>query len=886
MAGLSLCASSAFVDCGAETLPRNEERSAASSYLPEAFAQDPDRLARFQREAQVLASLNHPGIAAIYGLEDSGDTKALVLELVEGPTLADRIKRGPIALDEALPIAKQTAEALEAAHEAGVIHRDLKPANIKVRDDGTVKVLDFGLAKALDPSPTGDPSQSPTLTAMATQMGVIMGTAAYMSPEQARGKTVDKRTDIWAFGCVLFEMLIGERLFQGEDTSEVLARVIRDQPPWQRVPARMKRLLKKCLEKDSRRRLRDIGDAWELTGGDSPGDLPTASRNVRVPGGWAVAGVAMAALAGLGYAHFGEDVPAAEQVRFVVGGPAGADVAAVSVSPDGRHLAFVARNSNGDNQVWVRSLAAFESQALSGTEGAVRNGLFWSPDSRFIGFTSQGQLRKVELGGASQQTVCDVEGFLGGAWSPDGVIVFGALRGLMQVPDAGGTPSLLTAGGGGVLERDGYPWFLPDGRHFVYWRGSTDTATTGIYLGSLDTESEKQSSTPILLSGSPAVFARAPAGAVTGQRGDSTGGFVLFERQGSLMAQPFDTDQLALDGEAVFVAGDVTPGPEVFVGRRFSTSTTGVLAYRSGGAGAGRSRLLWYDREGGAVGQVGLPDAYGGIQLAPDGDHVVVDIRREAGVYHSWVGDLDREVFSRIKPGDVSEFGAVASAEGRVALTMSLDGGLGDIYGGVLNGAGTPELWVDNDNEKHSNHFSPDGRFLVYDEHHPTRRQDLWILPFGPDGKPSGDPIPFLITPADESFGQFSPDGRWIAYHSDESGRQEVFVRAFSPDDISSISTRREQVSTTGGTRPRWSHDGTELYYISADDYMMAVLVATEMELEPGVPVRLFEMPLVRPSFFLYDVGADGRFLINTAGESTEAGIPQIAVVTNWTPGP
>ena len=676
-------------------------RQVALKILPEAFADDPDRLARFQREAQVLASLNHPGIAAIYGLEDSESQKALVLELVEGPTLADRIARGPIPLDEALPIAKQIAEALEAAHEAGVIHRDLKPANIKVRDDGTVKVLDFGLAKALDPSPTGDPSQSPTLTAAATQMGVIMGTAAYMSPEQARGKPVDKRADILAFGVVLYEILTGDRLFHGEDTSEVLAKVIRDHPSFLRVPAPLHRLLKKCLAKDPRYRLRDIGDAWELVEEDAPSGRMTAVRmasSTRVA--LTVTGASLVALAGFGYVYLGQQSPVAEQARFSIDGPAGAGADAISVSPDGRHVAFVARDADGQDQVWVRSLTAVDIRALAGTEGAARSGLFWSPDSRFVGFVSQRRLRKVRLTGEPPLTVCNLDGeFRGGAWSPDGVVIFGSGgRGLMQVLDSGGTPSPLTVFDGTVRQFEGQPSFLPDGRHFLYLRVTGDPETTGIYLGSLDTDPEEQNSERLLASESAAVFALAPDG--DGSRNsDSPSGYLSFERDRSLMAYPFDAERLTLEREAVSIASDLGSGRVAARGHRYSASMTGVLAYRRGAAEAGMSRLLWYDRGGGVVGQVGSAGAHLSLHLTPGGDQVLVSTEGVPGVEHSWVGDLERNVFTRVNPGETPELASVASADGYVTVTLARGGAAGDIYAGVLNGVGAPELWVENANE-------------------------------------------------------------------------------------------------------------------------------------------------------------------------------------------
>ena len=346
------------------------------------------------------------------------------------------------------------------------------------------------------------------------------------------------------------------------------------------------------------------------------------------------------------------------------------------------------------------------------------------------------------------------------------------------------------------------------------------------------------------------------------------------------MAQSFDVDELMFDGEAVPVAGELTPGSERLVGHRYSASGTGVLVYRSGGAGIRNSRLLWHDRRGNQVGQVGSPDAYTGVHLAPDGERVAVHTFNAEGVRHSWMGDLGRDFFTRIYPGDVPDYAAVPSATGHVAVTMVRDQAVGDIYGGVPNETGPPRPWVENANVKHSNNFSPDGRFLIYDEHDPiVSAQDLWILQIGTDGAALGEPIPFLTTPADESFGQFSPDGEWIAYYSDDSGQQEIFVRGFSPESDPPFSATREQISTAGGGKPRWSRDGTELYYVSFDGYMMAVPIETGSGRRFGVPKQLFEMPRVSVAFFSYDVSTAGRFLIVTAEESTERAV----VVMNWT---
>ena len=472
------------------------DRDVALKVLPQAFTDDPDRLARFEREAKVLASLNHPNIGHIYGLEEAEGQKALVLELVEGPTLADRIKQGPIPVDEALPIAKQIAEALEAAHEQGVIHRDLKPANIKVRDDGTVKVLDFGLAKALDPHPEGDPSQSPTLTAAATQMGVIMGTAAYMSPEQARGKTVDKRADVWAFGVVLFEMLSGRKPFPGDDVSQTLARVIDKEPDWQTVPAEtpaLARLLRRCLEKDPRRRLQASGEARvqieDLIGGAREtatigGSAVEVSHRERVTRVVALV-LAVIAVGAVSIAAWfaSRPAPAGPEMHLELSTPPDPTLVSLAVSPTGRKIVFVG-SDQGQASLWVRSLETGQTRVLAGTQGALLP--FWSPNSRSIGFFADGQLKRVEIDGSSIQTLAPARGGRGGTWHDDDTILFApaATGALFRVPATGGDVVQVTTV---AAEQNDHrsPQFLPGGRRFLYYaRGSP--GASGVYVGQLD----------------------------------------------------------------------------------------------------------------------------------------------------------------------------------------------------------------------------------------------------------------------------------------------------------------------------------------------------------------------------------------------------------------
>ena len=814
---------------------------------------------RFEREARAVAALNHPNICTLY---DVGPNY-LVMEYIEGEA-----PKGPMPLEEALRIAAQIRDALDAAHEKGIIHRDLKPANIKIKPDGTVKVLDFGLAK-VTPASAGDSdaANSPTLTIGATQAGMIVGTAAYMSPEQARAKTVDKRADIWAFGVVLHEILTGQQMFAGEDGGHTLAAVIMKEPDLSAVPPSVRRLLERCLEKDPKKRLRDIGDAWQLLDvGQAHGLSPTGHGPVPQPWPWITTAALTLIAAALAFIHLREQPPPAPQpVVFQISPPDKSAINGVSVSPDGRMVAFTARNPDGRTLLWVRSLVAPEARPLgvevSGTT------LFWSPDQNFIGFGAPGnpaKLKKIEVTGGSPQTICDLPGTpRGAAWSPAGIIVFGTVRGgLMQVSANGGTPSPLTLfDRSGFTDFHGNPTFLPDGRHFLYQRASGIAERQGIFLGSLDTKPEQQSSHRLVATENAAVYARAS-------------GQLVFEREGALMAQRFDSGRLELTGEASRVADNIPSGAPPL----YSASANGVLAYETGAASAANSRLVWYDRQGKALGQVGPPGSYSvGLLLSPDGKRVIVE-KRANGAQHVWTADVSRGVFSRLNAGETVESIGPISADGRVAFSSTMNGAVGDIYASFVNGVGPPELWAKSNLVMHPNAFSPDGRFLIYDVHDPERRQDLWILPTSGDRKP----IPFLTTPADETFGQFSPDGKWIAYDSDESGRREVYVQGFAPDRVPAAAVGKWLISSAGGNKPRWRHDGKELFYLALDGKMMAVPVKSAATFEPGVAIPLFEAHVV--GFVAYDVSPDGRFLINTPVESDAPSTP-ITVVLSWQAG-
>jgi len=855
-------------------------REVAIKVLPEAFAQDPDRMARFAREAQVLASLNHPNIAAIYGVED----RALVMELVEGPTLA-----GPMAVEEALPIARQIAEALEYAHEKGIIHRDLKPANIKVTPEGRVKVLDFGLAKALSSEGSaGDPASSPTLTMRATVAGVIVGTAAYMSPEQARGAAADKRADIWAFGVVLYEMLTGRQIFGGDTISDSLAAVLKSDPDWSALPAEtppaIRRLLRRCLERDRKRRLPDIADArLEIDEAPEVGQA-IASRGLPLTDTrsglrWWNAALAAVALAGMAVAviHFRETTPPPAPVRFQIPAPEKTSFGnyGMAVSPDGRRLAFIALGAAGQSMLWVRPLDSVAAQALPGTEGAAFLP-FWSPDSRYLGFLVQGKLKKIEATGGPPQTLCDFPGTLiGGSWSRDGVIIFGAPdSGLYRVPQAGGVPTKLTTleaswGELGHLR----PWFLPDGQHFLYINRTTRAEDQAIYLATLDGSSRKR------------LVDAKQAGVYAPPEPGSENGHLLFLREGILMAQSLDSRRFELVGEPFPVAELV--GSTLALGY-FSVSANGMLAYRSGASGSGR-QLVWFDREGKPQGTLGPPATYNDLAISPDGKRVAAGQLDSTGNWDIWMLDVARGVPTRFTFDPAQDQYPVWSPDSKRLVFASNrgTGGTFDLYRKDVGTSANEELLYKSGATVGLRPFgwSPDGNHLLYSVNDPKTRYDLWVLPNPAGNSAERKPAPYLQTPFDETQGQFSPDGRWIAYTSDASGvgQYQIYVQSF-PRGAGEF-----QISTgAGGTQPRWRRDGKELFYIGADGKLMAVEVKTAPRFEAGVPRPLFDTRMVyaglRNVFFFYDVAPDGkRFLINTAFNAAEGPAAEpITVVLNW----
>ena len=831
------------------------KREVALKVLPDFFAGDPDRMARFQREAEVLASLNHPNIGSIYGLEESDGVRALAMELVEGPTLADCIARGPMPLKDALPIGKQIAEALEYAHEKGIIHRDLKPANVKITPEGRVKVLDFGLAKLLaNETALADPTISPTMTMRATMAGVIMGTAAYMSPEQASGKPVDKRADIWSFGVVLWEMLTGKRLFDGETVSHTLADVLRGPIDLDRLPdgtpVAVRELLRRCMDRDVKNRLRDIGEARVLL--ENPHSVASgfpASLPPRRPFAWmALSAFLLLALAALAAVHFRPASPPQQRrVRLQVPPPGKSDVRSFQLSPDGSYLAFTAPQE-GRTLLFVRPLDSLESQVLPGTDDATHP--FWSPDSASIGFFAQGKLKRIALTGGPPQTLCNAYRGGGGTWNGDGEIVFAGLgTPLSRVPATGGVPAPIAK----LVGR--FPKFLPDGRRFLFSAyGAPENS--GIYVGSLDAAPP----TRILPDLSNAAYT--PAGA------SGRGGYLLFRREGTLMAQRFDPDRLRLTGDIFPLAEQVAPqlggyGP-------FTVSDNGVLAYRSG---AQVNQLVWMDRTGAPTQSVGSPGEFNNFRLSPDEKRIAFDrTDAQSSNLDIWTLDMARGVASRLTSDLAVDNLPIWSPDGLRILFPSRRSGAFDLFIKSATGAGQEELLIKLGTPTGwGTDWSRDGRFVMYQIPDPRTGQDLWISPQSGDRKP----FPYLQTQFDEQEGRFSPDGHWVAYVSDETGSDEIYVQAFP------LSGGKWRISSGGGSEPEWRKDGLELFYVAADQNLMAVSIKLGSTVDAGKAKSLFPVP-VRAFRRSYAVSGDGqRFLtIRPAGETHP-----ITVVLNWQAG-
>jgi eukaryotic-like serine/threonine-protein kinase len=852
------------------------DRAVAIKILPEAFAADTERIARFQREAKTLASLNHPNIAHIHGLEESNGGRALVMELVEGEDLAQRIARAAIPVDEALPIAKQMADALEAAHEQGIIHRDLKPANIKVRRDGTVKVLDFGLAKAMEPTGVASPSvsQSPTITTPAmTEAGMILGTAAYMSPEQARGKPVDKRADIWAFGCVLYEMLTGQRTFDGQGVSETLARVIEREPDWAKLPATLSPALhtyiRRCLQKDPRQRVQAIGDvrlalegAFETTALTAAPTVVTQWRRNALVGVAAI--IASAAITGaLVWLAMRPAPPRVSRLQVTPSGAAALSInwndRGLTITPAGSRLIYV---GNQGTQIFIRALDALAPVAVF--TGNPR-GLFVSPDGQWIGFVDGlSVLKKVAVTGGRAITLAtlDTAGPSGASWAPDDTIIIatnGVATGLQRVGAAGGPMTVLTRPDRAQGEADHFwPEMLPGGRAVLF----TITALTG----GLDAA---QVAVLDLQTGIRKILVRGGSHAHY-----VSSGHLVYLAAGALHAVPFDVTRLETRGTPVPVVHDVETtvnGAALAV-----VAGDGTLAYVPGNVAGTPRTLVWVDRQGHETPIPAPPRPYLLPAVSPEGTRVAVfanDQERDL-----WLWDLGRATLTRLTFAPGLDVVQVWTPNSRRLIFTSERAGVRNLFWQVADGSGAVERLTESPNTQYPTAVSPDGRKLVFAEETPRTDTDVMMIEL----EEARRVTPLVQSPFTERNGIISPDGRWLAYEANDSGRFEVYVRPF-PD----VNSGHWQVSTDGGTRPIWTRSGQDLIYVSPTGALMGVGVSRGPSWAVTTPTLLVKEGYVTIPIWWgrsYDVSPDGqRFLmIKEGGTEGTAAPASIIVVQNW----
>ena len=830
-------------------------RDVAVKVIGRGALDDPSALARFEREAQLLASLNHPHIASIFGVVDTGGMRAIVMELVEGQSLADRLSIGALPVRDTLAIADQIAAAVEAAHEKGIVHRDLKPANITFTAGGAVKILDFGIAKAAAPLAALDS------TVEATRAGTILGTAAYMSPEQARGLAVDARTDVWAFGAILYEMLAGRRAFDGATGSDVVAAVLTRDPDWTAlpadVPASILRLLRRCLERDPARRLRQIGAARyaiEELSAASPGAAGSrrSSRVLAIAAVLMLAGFILQVVMLVRNAHRPEEQPAILSMNEPGGESLYLFAAPIALSPDGTRVAFVTNSADGRPHVWLRPLAATTAELLHGAYGGVAP--FWSPDGRALGFFADGHVRVLDLGSGAVRTVAPWTGSIaGGTWSASGSIIFADVTGLKRVAADGEVTSVAAPAapdqGGTFLAA---PCFLPDGRHYLYFAGSARFGEGAVMAGSVDGGAP----TRVLATPSMAVYA-AP-------------GYLIYQREGQIVAQRFNGETLAIVGE-----------PEVLAAGAWAWSVGGMAALSASESGmlmfATRrtvtTQLTWFDRNGRPDATLGEPGEWLHVELSPDERSVAaerMDPRTGAGAI--WTFDVARNVAQRLTPEptwslaptwspDSSRVLYAASRDGVSNLfTRSAEGGHDEIRFRISADLKIPTAWT------------RDGR-IIYTSG--AAAADILSLP----ETGAGAPAPVVRTAANEGSGKVSPDGRWLAYTSNESGTQQVYVSALS-------GSGRWPISRTGGSQPRWQRDGKALYFVAPDSTLMTVPVMTGSGAgfaagQPeALPIRL--QADVTGWRYAYDVTADGRRVIANMPAGRDV-TPAIVAIPHWT---
>ena len=846
------------------------DRKVALKFLPDIFTGDPERMARFEREAKLLASLNHPNIAAIYGLEQEDGKRFLVMEYVEGETLQARISKGALPVEDALIICRQIAEGLEAANEKGVIHRDLKPANVMITGEEKVKILDFGLAKALlGEGQSVDSSQSPTITEAMTQPGVVLGTAAYMSPEQAKGKSVDRRADIWAFGCILYECLSGKKVFGGETVTEALAAILRGDPDWQALPdttpPNIKFVLRRCLEKDVSRRFRDAADVQIQIEEGLPS---TASPKTGIPETkgrrdillFALGAVALLILGGIAAWILKPSPPPAAQdpAHVVIDLPPGDQIATetvrpIAISPNGQRLAYVAIR-NGVQQLFVRQLDSYEAIPLPGTEGA--QAPFFSPDSAWVGFFAGGSLKKVSLAGGTAISICESGGVGGATWGKDDAIIFAPslASGLLRVSAGGGKPHELTA-----LDRSKgesshrWPQLLPGDKAMLF------TIAAGVGWDGFDVAALRLDTGEIS----------------TVINGGHTGRFVptghlVHYRAGELSAVPFDPINLGIIGKSSVTVAKGIRESGTFTAAEYSFSNTGALAYVPASLRQLDRRLVWVDREGNVepIPAAGVRTYYSepwfGLSISPDGQRAAVEVT--AGKIEIWIYDIARGTMTRLTTEGGSSQCPIWTPDGTRITYLGYREGFRNIYWKNADGTGAEDRLTTGGNMQIPLSWSREGNFLAFSEINSTTGQDIYTLRLdGDEGQKS-----FLNTSFNEFDGRFSPDGRWLAYFSNETDRDEVYVQPFPGPGP------RERISIEGGTAPRWASSGRELFYRNGDK-MMVVDIQTEPTFKAGTPRLLFE-----GQFGAWDVAPDGQRFLMVQSVEPEQPPTKIHLILNW----
>jgi Tol biopolymer transport system component/tRNA A-37 threonylcarbamoyl transferase component Bud32 len=856
------------------------DREVAIKVLPPGLARDPERLARFEREAKVLASLNHPNIAQIYGIEESSTHRALVMELVPGDTL-----KGPLPLSDALRVAGQIADALQAAHDKGIVHRDLKPANIVITPQRVVKVLDFGLAKLTESAaPGGDPANSPTLTMGATQAGMVMGTAAYMSPEQARGQQdVDRRADIWAFGVVLYEMLTGQQLFQGSTLSDILAAVLKVEPDLNAAPVQVRPLLERCLQKEPTKRLQAIGD-WELLVNGGAGFQPAAGLQPAVAGHarllpWMIAAALGLAVMALGVLFWRATRPVDRPLmRFSADlGPEAVEGTriAAAISPDGTRLAFAARGPAGKQQLATRLLDQVNPTLLAGTENAVDP--FFSPDSQWIGFFMDGKMKKISVQGGAAVTLCDAPGAAGASWGEEGWIVLSPTRtsGLSRVPEVGGTPQAISNPGekGEVVHR--WPQILPGGQAVLF---TGHTVAADFDNASIEVLSLKTGQWKVVQRGG--YFGRyLPT--------SNGAGHLVYIHKGTLFAVGFDLDRLEVRGTPAPLLESVA-GNDVVGAGQYDVARNGTLIYLSGKSSAVILTVAWMESTGKIHPLLPSPGFYFAPRFSPDGKRLALALG-PPGAGDIQVYDWQHDTITRLTFTQTNLY-PVWAPDGKHIAFQSQSGGANSLWWIRADGAGEPQPLLESKDTLIPSSFSPDGQRLAFADSRPDTSFDLWTLPLDvsdPEHPKVGKPELFLQTPFDERGPAFSPDGRWIAYTSGQSGRFEVYVRPF-PGGASSGSGKW-QISTAGGAHPIWSRNGRELFYETLDNRIMVSTYTAKTDsfaADKPLPWSNTQiMELFGTGIWNLDLSPDGkRFAVIARPEATgeQRGSVHVTVLLNF----